>query len=128
MTPTPNGTITPDLLKMRQHSPLEFALWVQLDQSELCIPFWHRVVDNHETDFCWPGERIIVEVQGATWARGAHTRGAGYAADRKRSNRYQIDGWMVLEFTGDQVEDGTALVDIRDALEARMYNDEEMDL
>ncbi len=124
---TPAGTTAPDLLQMRRESEIELLLWTQIDQAGLCIPFWHRHVDGHECDFVWPGERIIVEVQGGTWTRGAHTRGAGYATDRMRANRYQIDGWMVLEFTTDQVRDLSALGVVRDALEARMYDDGGMD-
>lgn len=118
----PAGTTAPNLLEMHEHSILEFTLWVQMSDQYTGVsplPFWHRMVDGHETDFCWPGHRVIVECQGATWAQGAHTRGAGYAADRMRANRYQLDGWIVLEFTGDQVDDGTALGVVREALEVR---------
>lgn len=116
---TPNGTTTPDLLEMRQHSDLEFTLWVQMDQAGLCMPFWQRKVNGHKVDFCWPSHHVIVECQGATWQQGAHTREPGYSKDRLFSNRAQLDGWRVLEFTGDQIDDLTALGMIVEALERK---------
>ena len=131
MTTSP-GTATPDIIEMGKHSPLEQSLWVQMADINTGVrplPFWHRHVYGHECDFVFSGERIIVEVQGGTWKRGggAHNRAEGYAADRMRANHYQLNGWMVLEFTADHVNDGSALEMIREALEERMYDDEEMD-
>ena len=114
---------TPNLDRMRRHSYLEWTLWNQLDQERprLPMPKWQYQIggSGHKWDFGWESRRVLVEVQGGTYARGAHTRGAGYAADRIRSNLAQLDGWLVLEFTGGQVQDGTALDTIKVAMEGR---------
>lgn len=65
-------------------------------------------------DFTWPDRMIAVEVQGGTWSRGRHTRGAGYENDCEKLNAAAADGWTVLYATTQMVEDGRAL----DALHA----------
>lgn len=70
-------------------------------------------------DFAWTGAaRLLVEVQGGVYARGRHTRGAGYEADRLRQNEAVLLGWRVLEFTPRHVQSGRAVRDIRRALGA----------
>lgn len=67
-------------------------------------------------DFAWPGCRLAVEVNGGEWSDGRHSRGAGMAADYEKLNAATIAGWRVLQFTGSQVRDGTAINTIRQAL------------
>ena len=68
-------------------------------------------------DFCWPEERLAVEVEGGTWTAGRHTRGAGMEADCEL-NAAVLLGWRVLRFTTDQVADGRALALIERFLSA----------
>lgn len=49
-----------------------------------------------------------MEVQGATYSAGRHTRGAGYARDREKMNLAQLAGWRVLEVTPEQIRSGRA--------------------
>lgn len=70
---------------------------------------WYRF------DFAWPDELLAVEVEGATHARGRHTRGSGYEKDCQKYNTAALEGWTVLRFTGAMVKDGRALQTIEDA-------------
>ena len=54
-------------------------------------------------DFAWPEARVAVEVEGGTWDRGRHTRGAGYAGDCAKYNAAVLGGWRVLRFTSDML-------------------------
>jgi len=54
-------------------------------------------------DFAWVRERVAVEVEGGTWDRGRHTRGAGYAGDCAKYNAAVLGGWRVLRFTSDML-------------------------
>ena len=60
-------------------------------------------------DFCWPAYRLAVEVEGGTWARGRHSRGAGFERDCEKYNEATIRAWRVLRFTTGMVEDGRAV-------------------
>ena len=62
----------------------ERALETQLTVSG--ITGWEREYRFHPTrkwpfDFAWPGAMLAVEIDGATWAHGKHTRGSGYEKD-----------------------------------------------
>lgn len=65
--------------------------------------------------FVAPG-KVAVEVEGGVWARGRHTRGAGFEADAEKYNEAALLGWRVLRFTTAMVEDGRALAIIERAL------------
>lgn len=64
---------------------------------------------NWRWDLAWPAEMLAIEVDGATWAGGRHTRGAGYENDCEKSNEGVLRGWRVLRFTTAMVERGDAL-------------------
>lgn len=67
-------------------------------------------------DFAWPQRLLAVEVEGAVWANGRHTRGSGYVKDMEKYNRAAILGWRVLRFSTDQVKRGEAIAALRGAL------------
>jgi len=54
-------------------------------------------------DFAWPAERVAVEIEGAVYTRGRHTRGAGFSADCVKYNEAAAAGWCVLRFPTDVV-------------------------
>ena len=51
-------------------------------------------------DFAWPALFVAVEIQGGTYNKGRHVRGAGYKKDCDKSNAAVARGWLVLRFTG----------------------------
>ncbi len=69
-------------------------------------------------DFAWPARKLAAEVEGGTWVRGRHSRGAGMRKDADKYNQAAIMGWYVLRFTGDMVKDGSAIQTVKDALKA----------
>lgn len=68
-------------------------------------------------DFAWPDAKLIVEVEGAIWTGGRHTRGAGYEKDAEKYNTAALDGWTVLRFTGNMIKSGLAIQQIQRAFE-----------
>jgi hypothetical protein len=48
-----------------------------------------------EVDFCWPAQRLIVELDG--WE--THRTRAAFEADRRKDTALQAIGWRVLRFT-----------------------------
>jgi hypothetical protein len=58
------------------------------------------------------GAPIAIEINGGAWSRGRHTRGAGYVKDMEKLNMLTELGWRVLQFTPQQVRDGSALEQI----------------
>lgn len=50
-------------------------------------------------DFAWLPQRVILEVQGAVWTGGAHTRGKGYTRDLKKARDAARLGWRLIACT-----------------------------
>ena len=69
-------------------------------------------------DFAWLEHGLLVEVNGGTYTKGAHSTGKGIARDYEKNNLAQLAGWRCLAFDGKSVKDGTAVEVIRQALEA----------
>ena len=69
-------------------------------------------------DFAWPQQMVAVEVEGAVYTRGRHTRGRGFTADCEKYAEAALLGWTVLRFTRQQIESGYALECAEKALAA----------
>jgi very-short-patch-repair endonuclease len=63
-------------------------------------------------DFHLVGKKILVEVEGAIWSGGRHTRGKGYIRDMEKYNAATMMGFQVLRFSTDQVKSGLAIQQI----------------
>lgn len=102
-----------------------------LDMKRLKLPIPEREWRFHPTrrwrlDFCWPGDKVACEVEGATWANGRHNRGAGFEADCVKYAEAAILGYRVIRVTSNMITDGRAVDLIERALQAS--KDEREDL
>ena len=52
---------------------------------------------------------LAIEIEGAVWTQGRHTRGAGFERDLEKLNEATLRGWVVLRVTTGQVANGEAL-------------------
>lgn len=50
-----------------------------------------------------PPVRVAVEVEGAVWTRGRHTRGSGFVKDMEKYNTAATLGWRLLRVTPQQL-------------------------
>ena len=69
-------------------------------------------------DFAFIDAKLLIEVNGGTYTKGAHSTGQGIARDYEKANLATLDGWRVLMFDGKAVKSGEAVEVIRKALEA----------
>lgn len=64
-------------------------------------------------DWAWPADDgiggIALEIEGAIWRQGRHTRGSGFAGDMEKYNEAAILGWRLIRCTPKQFESGEAL-------------------
>ncbi len=74
-------------------------------------------------DFAWPKQRLLVEIQGGIYQRGAHSRGAGIERDMEKLNLATLAGYRSLQFSRGMIEDGTAVETIRKALKRSGFKD-----
>lgn len=69
-------------------------------------------------DFCWREARLLIEINGGTYTKAAHSTGGGIARDYEKSNLAVLAGWRVLVFDAKAVRSGEAIETVRKALEA----------
>lgn len=50
-------------------------------------------------DYAWPQHGVILEVEGAIWAMGRHTRGSGFIKDMEKYNAAALLGFKLLRVT-----------------------------
>lgn len=67
-------------------------------------------------DFAYPDRKLAVEVNGAIWTQGRHTRGTGASSDAEKLSLAAIHGWRVIVVVGEQIRDGRAIQWIEQAL------------
>ncbi len=71
-------------------------------------------------DLASPTIKLAIEIEGGLFlAKSRHITGKGYVADLEKYNAAAMDGWTVLRFSVQQVENGYALEKIREFLEAK---------
>lgn len=102
-------------------SALEAELALQIRALELPEPIReYQAIKGRKFrfDFAWVDARLLVEVNGGTYTKGAHSTGAGIARDYEKANLATLQGWRVLMFDGKAVKSGEAVEIIRKALEA----------
>ncbi len=68
------------------------------------------------SDFCFKNKRLLIEVEGGIWSKGAHSRPAGILRDMEKNNLATLLGYVCLRFSAEQVHDGSALTMIEKVL------------
>ena len=71
---------------------------------------------RYRADFAYPEQKILVEVQGGIYTRGAHSRGTGLERDYEKINLAQLNGFMVFQFSRKMIESGEAITVLEKAL------------
>lgn len=105
-------------------SHLEETLAFQLQAAGLIFVREFRALPDRQFrfDFAFPGDaRLLVEVQGGTFARGkmGHTSGMGVHRDCEKNNLAVLAGWRVLAVAEHHISSGLALRWVQEALFGR---------
>lgn len=101
-------TIETTLALLREHGIPEPVKEFRFDQER-----------RWRFDFAWVPPMIALELDGATWVQGRHTRGKGYANDCEKLSVAAAEGWCVIRATTQQVESGDAAEWLLRAFNAR---------
>ena len=96
--------------------PNEFEAKLARELKALKINFEQEFYFHPErkwrADFHLVDKKILVEVEGAIWSGGRHTRGKGYIGDMEKYNAATMMGFQVIRFSTDQVKSGHAIQQI----------------
>ena len=69
-------------------------------------------------DFAWPEYKVALEVEGAVWTNGRHTRGSGFVRDMEKYNEAAKLGWRIIRTTPDKLMVVATIQTVRETLEA----------
>jgi hypothetical protein len=91
----------------------EAQILLEMHLKELGIPFMpeYKFHPNRRWRFDYVLDRpnwTALEIEGAIWTRGRHTRGSGYAKDLEKYREAAALGYRVYRFSTQEVLDGTA--------------------
>lgn len=70
-------------------------------ELELDVLLEHRFYPERKWrfDLAIPSKKLAVEIEGAVYSNGRHTRGSGFLKDIEKYNTAAILGWTLLRFT-----------------------------
>lgn len=82
------------------------------------VPEW-KFHPNRKWRFDWaiPCRLVALEIQGAIYTGGRHTRGPALVKEYEKLNEAQMLGWKVLLVTPQQVNSGEAFALVKRALD-----------
>ena len=94
----------------------EAELVLETHLKELGLPFEREFkFDIHRkwrADFFVPHgsliHHVLIEIEGAVWTEGRHTRGSGFIADLEKYNTAAMLGYRLLRFSTQHVLEGQA--------------------
>lgn len=73
-------------------------------QPEPVLDYKFHPTRKWQIDCAFPDAKIGVEINGAVYTQGRHTRGAGVEGDYEKLNAAQSMGWKVFQFSTGQLE------------------------
>lgn len=72
-------------------------------------------------DAAFPQVLVAVEVEGAVWTYGRHTRASGFLRDKEKYNTAALAGWCVLRYTWDEIKNGKFFEEVESAIKSRTF-------
>jgi very-short-patch-repair endonuclease len=68
--------------------------------------FDYQIIDTNNDSL-----KLALEIDGAAFSRGRHTRGTGFSEDHIKFNQAVLLGWKVLRYTTNQIKDNPKMLD-----------------
>lgn len=87
------------VLRKKAEAARRETFFAMLRRSSLPMPeaeFQFHPTRKWKMDFAWPDHKVALELEGAVWTQGRHTRGSGYVGDMEKYSEAAIAGWCVI--------------------------------
>ncbi len=81
---------------------------------DACEEFRFHPVRRWKSDWAIPSAKILIEVEGAIFVSGRHSRGAGMIADMCKYNTAATMGYFVLRFHPGDIRTGLLFKTVRE--------------
>jgi very-short-patch-repair endonuclease len=96
----------PSQVRGRTRSPAEAMALILMAENHITLPRVNHVLNGIETDFHWPRERIVLEVDGWEF----HKEREQFEDDRRRGLVHTAAGWQVIRISALQVQEQPELL------------------
>jgi hypothetical protein len=98
---------------VRPSSAMSYLL-IQMAGHMPPIPVWQTELQfapdrKWRADLAFVNEKILVEVDGAVFTKGRHTRGVGFEKDCEKLNAAALLGYRVFRFTPGMIKSNLAI-------------------
>lgn len=71
-------------------------MWQYIGGPKLVPEYKFHPSRRWRADFAHVEAKVLIEIEGAVWAKGRHTRGGGFIADAEKYNTATLNGWRVF--------------------------------
>lgn len=90
-------------------------------EAEVWPEFFFLTDREYRFDYAIPDYKIAIEQEGGVWAKGnsGHSSGKGIMRDMDKSSLANVNGWILIRRTPDQLLTNETLDLIRKAIETR---------
>jgi very-short-patch-repair endonuclease len=105
---------------MKKRSNLELSLQSQLEASGIKFVTEAMVIPGRRFRVDFLIDRLVVECEGGIWIKGGHSTGKGITRDIEKGNLLTLNGFCVLRFTKDMINNGTALKQIKQFIHSKI--------
>lgn len=68
-------------------------------------------------DYCFPSEKVAVEIEGGIWLAGRHNRPSGFINDMEKYNLACQLGWRILRYEPKHILNTSTLLQIKKTLD-----------
>lgn len=85
--------------------PLFLALVKRAKLPEPTPEYRFHPTRKWRIDYAFVDQRVALEVEGAVWTSGRHTRGSGFVKDMAKYNELARMGWRLVRITPKQLHD-----------------------
>lgn len=76
------------------------SLWIPIPEAE----YKFHPTRKWRIDYAWPDVKLAVEIEGAVWIQGRHTRGSGFIKDIEKYNSLTANGWRLLRYPTNKID------------------------
>jgi hypothetical protein len=104
--------------KASKHEQRFELLWKAWDGPWLECEYMFLPDRRFRFDFAFPKKRVAIELEGAVWTGGRHTRGSGFVKDCEKYGLAAANGWLVFRLAPNMINDDWIELILRKCLEA----------
>jgi very-short-patch-repair endonuclease len=80
------------------------GFWQSLGITQPTPEFKFHPTRKWRIDYAWPDIKLAVEIEGAIWKNGRHTRGSGFSKDIEKYNMLTELGWQLLRYEPSKID------------------------